>query len=295
MKARVAQNWQLHSQFGFLSIPIDAFIDGAEIRALPDHDEKLGWVRRSSHADGFYYTPTINSRPAQSFPLPPSHIISISHPVCAHPTIERDESFLAQALAFLFGTRLQLSCWRFEGRVPFDRQDSMLIEESTAIHFLQHMYLWWRKLSPVNRKRAVNILYSYTRAQSMEWEWDSFPWQYMIFDALWRLHRESNDLDLKGDGSHSSRIERICNFYEIPWSTETRDQLVKTRNVLFHEGLWENFPVGFSPPGGSGVQLPRHLERLNARLICAITGYHNKFVRSGWDFMGWQLFDQAPA
>jgi len=299
------------TSFGFLCVPLEASFPGLTLCLLPEYERKLTWITQSSNKDGFFYTPNTvtwrcdpatgarlkriprSERPAQSFHLPVSHEISLTSPIRDSGSIESDDSFLVQTLAFLFGTRLQIARWRFDGRIPIERQDSMWMDEATAIHFLEHAYSWWRSLSDINRGRMVNILYSYTRALSMEWEWDAFPWQYMIFDAIWRLHR---DIECKKDAGikHVDRIAHICLAFGTPCPKDSVDELVKARNDLFHEGLWMSHPVGFSPAGDGGIQLPKNLARLNARLICAITGYKNAFVQSGWDFMGWQQFDRMP-
>lgn len=306
---------ELH-EFGFLTTPLRTAISNAEIIPVADFDEELARFTESSNSDGYFYTPigrtwecdptTLkrtkivegSERPAQSFHLPSSHTIVIREPKQSGSTIHGDAYFLVQALALAFGLRLQLSRYRFDGRVPAKRQDSVWIEDETAVHFVTHLYEWWKLLSESNRLRVVNVLYTYTRTASFEWEWDSFPWQYMILDALWNLYCELKGRPKKANGKlqefgHAARIRYICEEHKIVHDTKTIAELVERRNDLFHEAKWMDNPVGFSEAGdGRGVQLPRHLARLNFKLICALSGYKNAFSTMGWDFMGWQPFDR---
>ncbi len=41
---------------------------------------------------------------------------------------------------------------------------------------------------------------------------------------------------------------------------------------------------------GDAFHLDKWLGRLNARLIVALAGYNNDFIKQGWSFMGWQPF-----
>lgn len=303
-------------EFGFLTTPLRAVISNAEITPVVDHDQRLSWFTDASNDDGYFYTPVTETweldpttmrrtnkvarseRPAQSFHLPSSHIIVIRQPTQSGATIQGDVYLLVQALALAFGLRLQLSRYRFDGRVPAKRQDLVAINDETAVHFVTHLYEWWKLLSVSNRLRVVNILYTYTRTLSFEWEWDLFPWQYMIFDAMWKLHCDLNGVPKSATGkskgiNHEGRMQFLCERYKIVHDTTTIGEIIKRRNDLFHEAKWMDNPVGFSAAGdGRGLQLPRHLARLNCKLICALSGYENAFAKRGWDFMGWQHFDR---
>ena len=152
-------------EFGFLAKPVSADFSEFSISPMDDHSARLGWISATSNADGFYYTPTVatyeqnpstnaedrivgrSERPAQSYPLPSSHTLAVHNCLVQYPHVGNDESLIIYALALIFGTRLQRSEWRFDGRVPIVRQDSFSITDSTALDFVLHTYRWWKDQS----------------------------------------------------------------------------------------------------------------------------------------------------
>jgi hypothetical protein len=294
-------------RFGFLQEPVNTSFDGVRLIPLPDHAQRLDWFTKNSNSDGFYYPPQVatyvtrsstkrraklpqSERPAAVYHLPASHELSITTPlVRAHPY--SDAVLLTQLLAFIFGTRLQIEEWRFEGRIP---QKSMLaasVTDEVRLGFVQHAYGWWMTLSPALRARVINVFYAYNRAVAQEWEWDEFSQQYIVFDALFRLHADLRCFVSRA--THKMRFNVLCQAYEIPYNEGLVTTLYGARNELFHEGMWASAMIGHRAPGSDAVQYPRHLARLNARLLCAITGYKNSFTSSVWWAMGRFRFDAA--
>lgn len=288
------------ARFGFLVTPINASFDGVSIDPLPDHEQRLDWFSKNANADGFFYPPQIanytrsgpkkrrvliprTERPAAVYHLPASHELSIKAPlVLTHPY--SDAVLLTQLLAFIFGTRLQLEEWRFEGRVPKKSMLPASVANEVRIAFVAHAYAWWKTLAPTLRVRVHNVFYAYNRAVATEWDWDAFSQQYMVFDAIYRLHTEITSLNSRS--SHKMRFTMLCEAYGIPHNEDLVTKLYNARNELFHESMWASAMIGHQAPGSETVQYPHHLARLNARLLCAITGYKNSFTASAWWAMG---------
>lgn len=174
------------ARFGFLVTPIKASFDGVSIDPLPDHAQRLGWFSKNANADGFFYPPQVatyvgslpkkrrvlvprTERPAAVYHLPASHELSIEAPlVVTHPY--SDAVLLTQLLAFIFGTRLQLQEWRFEGRVPEKSMLPATVVDEVRIAFVAHAYAWWTTLAPILRVRVNNVFYAYNRAVAAEWD-----------------------------------------------------------------------------------------------------------------------------
>jgi hypothetical protein len=298
-------------EFGFLANPVSANFSEFSISPVEDHAANLEWINGNTHTGGYYYTPTVATcerspdaglprqignlieRPAQSFHLPSSHTLIVRDGLVTYPRVDNDESLIIYALAFIFGTRLQRSEWRFDGRVPIMRQDSFSINDDIALDFVLHTYNWGRGQNEDVRMRLLSILHSYSRACSIEFEWDSFPVHYMVFDALFKLQGCLTPISKKGLPSHKQRFNYFLEKYGIAHNQGTVELLYRERNSLIHEALLASAPLGFAAAGGDEHLLPMFLARLNARLICCIVGYNNRFSRSGWDFFGWQHFDKA--
>lgn len=295
-------------EFGFLQHPLKGNFAGISITPLPDHSENLDWLQKNSNKDGYFYPPQIatysvdpftnktkekikqSEKPATVYNLPPSHQININNPVAKQSEQFTDEVLIIYLLAYLHGTRLQPSEWKFEGRVPIKSVHNIFISDDTCLHFLEHTYTWWRALTEHQRTKFVNLLYVYTRATSLEWNWDAFVHQYMVFDALYNFHLEFKPR-IKAS-NHKERFSILCSEYTV-FNEDYVEKIYDARNNLFHEAMWVGgSTIGYGSPDNNAHQLPHHLARLNARIICSITGYKNEYTSSIWWSMGTFLFNK---
>ena len=285
------------SEFGFLQKPLEGEFLGISFAPLDDHAERLESLKNDSNIDGFYYPPQIakynvdpftdntkekiaqTDRPASVYFLLSSHTITIKNPVSTDKEPCTDEALIIYLLAYVYGTRLQPSKWKFEGRVPIKPINSIYISDVTSLHFLEHVYYWWRNLAENQRTKFMNILYVYTRANSLEWDWDAFLHQYMVFDALYNFHLEFKP-NVRAS-NHKERFNILCNQYSV-FDENLISRFYNARNNLFHEAMWVESTIGFGSPDSDAYQLPRYLAALNAQIICAITGYKNEYARCPW-------------
>ena len=293
-------------EFGFLIKPLKGEFLGVSITPFPDHAKRLEAIQKDSNKDGFYYPPQIatynvdlatnklkgkverSEKPASVFFLPASHQISIQSPICKDGEKGNDEALIIYLLAYIYGTRLQPSKWKFDGRVPIKSVSHAYITDATCLDFLQHVYKWWISLTESQRIKFVNILYVYTRATSLEWDWDAFLHQYMVFDALYNFHLEFKPYLRELKPTHKMRFNILCDAYSV-FSEDLVNRIYNARNNLFHEAMWVESTIGFGSPDGDAYQLPSYLATLNAQLISSITGYKNKYARSPW--WTWQTLE----
>jgi hypothetical protein len=296
-------------RFGFVVEPYEAKFAGVSIRPLPDYDARRKWYFDTSNADGFFYPPLVSTyelredgsperkvprttRPAQVFHLLASHELLIEDPVEAALPYT-DAALIIQLLAFSFGTRMQFEPWRVDGRIPIKSVAGYYIDDKLRTAFIDHAYSTWKTLNAIQRTRLINLFYVYNRATSVDWDWDSFTQQYMIFDALYKYHVDRQSL--KGAESHKQRFMTLCTYYGIPFDSNLVDKLYKARNELFHEAMWVGAMVGYAAADRDAHHFPKHLQRLNARLLYAMTGWRNSFTSSVWWAMGRFLFDERQA
>ena len=308
----------LATRFGLLPEPFSMSVAAIRIEPLPDYGERSAWYKANSNADGFFYPPQMalytrksdsakarklprTTRPAGVYKLPASHAMEISAPIEQNQPYS-DANFLIQILGFIFGTRLQCEEWRLDGRVPTKSVLNVFIENATRAHFVEHMYLWWRTLTPDLRTRVVNLFYAFNRASAAEMDWDAFHQQYMVFDGLFCFHtclklaleRVSTPV-LKRDSKklpHEKRFDIMCSAYGIQTNKRIVTLIYIARNNLFHEAMWAGGMVGYGTTEPGASQYSRNLARLNARLLCAIAGYKNAYTASVWWAMGGFLFDR---
>jgi hypothetical protein len=294
--------------FGFLNYPDTLEFDGVRIEPVIEFHEGLKYIEKFANLDGYIYPPMIKSveldlttmepvsdvpksdKPASLFSLPASHSLNIDNPLSKDNLRHGDAGLLVHLLAFFFGTRLQFSDWRFDGKVPTKRMNNFLHASDVPSNFISHVYQHWRKLPNDLRTRYVNILYMHGRARSCEWEWDAFIYQYMVFDAIYKFYELSGN---KKISSHKKRLESLCRHYEIPYDVAQLDRIYKLRNELFHEALWDGGTPGLQYSDSDTHLTAKWLERLNSRLIVSISDYRNDYTRSGWWFFGWESFGNS--
>jgi hypothetical protein len=293
-------------EFGFLLEPISGNFLGGSITPLDDHSDRAIWFEESSNRDGFYYPPQEvlyeldpdtmerkdkidrSGRPALLYPLPASHRLCLTSPLDATKAVTSDDALIIHLLGYLYGRRLQFADWKFDGRVPVKPLGGIYVRPETSLEFVGHAYKWWRSNTIDIRKRLIHILYVFTRARSLEWEWDAFIHQYIVFDGLYRLHRKLDPAPPRRDVPHRQRIEFMLDAYGIPRPPNSNlvQSLCLVRNDLFHEAAWDGETICFGNADSDAFYLPHHLARLNSRLICCILNYRNDYSMSGWWAMG---------
>jgi hypothetical protein len=300
-------------EFGFLVEPVSGNFAGGKITPLDDHAERTRWLEESSNRDGYYYPPeevvyeldavtlekkdkiARSGRPALLYPLPASHRLCLTSPLDATKGVSSDDALIIHLLAYLYGRRLQFADWKFDGRVPVRALGGIDVRPETSLDFLGHTYEWWKSNTLEIRKRLIHILYVFTRARSLEWEWDAFIHQYIVFDGLYRLHRMLSPATTKRYVSHKERIKFMLEAYGIPSPPNSNlvQRLCEVRNDLFHEAAWDGETICFGNVDSDAFSLPQHLARLNSRLICGIVNYKNDYSISGWWAMGSFSFRRA--
>jgi hypothetical protein len=300
-------------EFGFLVEPISGNFSGGTITPLEDHSDRAKWLEERSNRDGYYYPPeealyeldpvtlerknkiARSGRPTLLYPLPASHRLCLTSPLDSTKAVSSDDALIIHVLAYLFGRRLQFADWKIDVRVPFRPLGGLYVRPETALQFLGHTYEWWRSNALDIQKRLIHLLYVFTRARSLEWEWDEFIHQYIVFDGLYRLHRKLDPAAPKRDVPHKQRIEFMLDAYGIPRPPNSNlvQRLCEVRNDLFHEAAWDGETICFGNVDSDAFSLPQHLARLNSRLICGIVNYRNDYSVSGWWARGSFLFGPA--
>lgn len=290
-------------RFGFLNCKWTIEFKGGTVSPIPEFDEVAAWVHKYTNEDGFLYPPLTQrvrwnpktkksykkiprtKRPALLRRLPASHELCLSTSSTIEDIRKGSGAFVIHLLAYLFGTRLQFHDWWFDGRVPIRLTDNFT--KATAENFLSHCYQTWLGWTKKQQRLITNLLYMYSRASLYEWGWERFTIEYMVLDGCWNLAK----LRLGGKVRHEDRICILCKEFQIPFEDQLVKNIVKLRNNLFHETLWD----GSQPcttVSSSAFQQPSNLHRLNQRLIPALLGYKTPYVKTAWWTLGAWWFDQ---
>ena len=295
--------------FGFLPWEFTIEFDGGKVSPIPEFDEVAASVKKDTHEDGFLYPPieyrvrvdpvTIKplekipktERPAHLYRIPPSHELCLYHSGTPEDTRRGAGSIVIHLLAYLFGRRLQFYDWWIDGRVPIlekARSHNITFDQNTVEDFLSHCYKMWKSWCEEKQTLITNILFMHSRAPSYEWDWERFTIEYMVLDGCYKLGKSLNVVQKMPP--HGERIKILCQTFEIPINYNLAEEIVRLRNDLFHETLWDR-----SKPctaiNSSAFILTDHLRRLNQRLIPALFGYKTPYVKTAWWFFGRYSFD----
>ena len=310
-------NMPLSELFGFLKHPDTIEFDGGSIEPTNSFRDRLKYIEKNENRDGYIYPPQVTSltraidfeigqlgesqavpnstRPSPVFSLPASHILHIDNPLEREHIRSEDAGLLIHLLGFIFGTRLQFSDWRFDGKVPTKYKNYLFYSQGVQGHFISHAYNRWKTLNPKQRKYYINILYMHGKAKSCEWEWDEFLYQYMVFDAIYKLYVSLGNEEI---GGHSNRIKGLCEYFNIRYEPELITRICTIRNDLFHEALWCSGTPGLQKIQSDSHLIPKCLERLNSQLIVAIIDYKNNYSRSAsWSDLSFrgETFDKLAS
>jgi hypothetical protein len=286
-------------RFGFLCQKVTYDFVGGTIAPLPGFGDGKKWIAHYAHKEGFLYPPIVESRnekgetvantrrPAHLHRVPPSHELNLG-PVQQQEDRSRPHaSLIIHLVGYLHGTCVQFEDWWFDARVPLGEKHNIHFVRKTAEHFLSHAYTTWRQWPQPVRRRFTNILFMLNRAPSYESDWEHFLSEYMVLDAC---HRTAEDLGVAPKrGGHAERIDRLCRVYNLMQNPGLTREIVRMRNDLFHEALWDRGQPGTATTSGSPF-FPLHLRRLNQRLVLALLSYQNDYMRSGWWAMGTSNF-----
>lgn len=231
-----------------------------------------------------------SERPATVFYLPESHTLYIENPLSEENVRYEDAGLLIHILGYFFGTRLQFSNWRFDGKVPIKCKNDFSFSADIPSIFISHVYQKWKTLDAKLRILYINILYMHGKAKSCEWHWDEFLYQYMVFDAIYNFATEGKKI--KGL-THEGRFKYLCDKFVIHYDNENQfKEIYMLRNDLFHEGLWDGGMPGFSQKNRiNSYRNLKQLERLNSRLIVEISGYKNISKPPSYWSLGLEPFD----
>lgn len=240
-----------------------------------------------------YYYPTISTSGAVVPLLHPS-IPSFWHPPASHSISTRNDNsnidanfFLMHLLAYFFGTRLQVSEWWFDTRVPKTGQTHHIrFNHATLEDFVSHSFNSWRNWDDKKRKYITNLLYMHSRAPCYEYDWESFTIEYMVIDGLFAFTKNFKKTNIK----HGKRMTDMAGEFGIPLGLTDKakihmDQIINLRNDLLHEALWDKGSP-CNPASDSAFYKRIFLRNFVHRVIPAIFAYKTSYIETEW----WNIF-----
>jgi len=125
----------------------------------------------------------------------------------------------------------------------------------------------------------INALYLHCRARSFALGWERFQAEYQVFDALYYVANAVKPF--KRRITHSGRFYALARRYHLTTRSAQVARIVRLRNSLLHEGLWDGQLIG-DEVGRYAYNASYPLHNLTSRLALAILGVRGHYIGSGW-------------
>jgi len=283
-------------------------LPGAKIATLPEFSEIVEGVGTYTHPDGHVYPPLIHERrmkpgwkrdrkvpqsdrPALMHRMPATHSVAIDQDLSQETARYGLAGFLAHFLGFLFGFRCQFYDWSMDGRVNVKSSvDHTLPTPRQAALVSKSAMDAWNRFAPRQQAVAINCLFLHSRTLTYELEWERFQAEYQVFDAVFALARDTGTIAGVGAVRHRERIKEICKQLTIPFHPTNTDIIIRLRNELIHEALWDGRMPGEARSMESAYA-SYWLHSLSRRALFRCLKATGDYARSAWWGLGRYRFD----
>ncbi|NTU41522.1 MAG: hypothetical protein HGA78_00400 [Nitrospirales bacterium] len=151
----------------------------------------------------------------------------------------------------------------------------------------------WQEWETRQQLVTLNILYLHNRTDTYEMEWERFQAEYQIFDAVFALARDTNKNISKQKYSHSDRLKALCDHYGIAADENRFSTIVRLRNDLIHEVIWDNRMPGEARSSES-FYASYWLHKYTRRALLAVLGLKGPYVHYPWWSKDRCSFDIEP-
>lgn len=265
-----------------------------------------------THPDGHIYPPMSHTmtkrvehkrfkkvpqseRPALFYRLPTSHELRLKN-ISDNPESVRYglAGFIIHFLAFLYGYRCHFYDWWIEGRIKISGDtDYSEPRLQRTVKCLDQAIDTWARWNPRQQTIIINAIYLHTRTCVYEQEWERFQAEYQVADAIFALAQQTNQIPPpKGKRyRHDERIPLLCKHYGLACDQAKVDTMVKLRNDLLHEALWDGRMPGESRSHDS-FYASHWLHKLSRRAMLAVLGLSGgEYIYSPWWSLSQAYFD----
>lgn len=295
--------------FYYLPVPDHLEFEDGLIEPVPNLDQITAAVAKWTHPDGHVYPrmqKTMRQKPGWKRPrkvpqserpgllhqLPTTHSLHLANPVLNQEQARYGPAgFLIHFLGFLYGFQCQFHDWWMDGRVSVRTgADHPPPTASRAGNIITRALRTWHSFAPRQRLVATNLLYLHSRTVVYEMEWECFQAEYQVLDAVFALARDTGQIPPRPRIPHDQRIAALCNRFGIPLDGGILQTVVRLRNELLHEVLWDGRMPGEARSPES-LLASEWVHRLVRRATFAALGLHGTYIRTPWWGFGTFVFD----
>lgn len=280
----------VEAKFGWIPHRIDINGNDISISTLPEFLENVDYV-----IDNYFYPPCvkyykrnfINNTEKEiqnSQREAPLYLLRYTHKIKISKKNEKKDNhqfleYIIQFLGFIYGYRTHREN---------NPTDSRTYTKSNSLHSCPQptwfeknfdiIIKFWKKLNKRDKIVFTNALFFHNRVKSYTWDWEQFSNEYQVFDALYKVAHNLYCLKAK---SHSLRFDAACKKFNIYYDKNVLRTIVKLRNDIIHEALWDgNLPITKSI---KGISYFNYLHKFNQRFGLAIMGFKGEYIKLPWN------------
>jgi hypothetical protein len=289
-------SYSYEDKFGYLPYELEFTFSSGKVIPLPRFHKAVEVIQRRTHTDHYVYPPRKSKSArggASLHRLPSTHLLQLDKRFPDQEQARYGEGgFVMHLLGFLYGHRCHFHNWWIDGRVLVPGEiDHVPPSAKQAGELISRALETWHNLATRQRYIAINVLFLHTRTQMYEFEWERFSNSYLVFDAIYALARDTGILAPNRSAiRHEDRIGRIADQFGIPLDAEKVKHIVKLRNDLLHEALWDE-----RMPGEARSEISFYasywLHKLTKRAMFAVLGLKGTYIRTPWWKLNRSLFD----
>lgn len=296
-------------EFYYVPLLGGAMFSGGQIEPVEKLAEIIEAVKGYTNPDGFIYPPIIHTRTgwpkkksrripgseraASLYKLPVTHTLRLDRDDNNREALRNgDAGFLIHLFAFLYGFRAQFHDWWIDSRVKaksdtdYHQPRAECVARCIDAAF-RRFQIWPSRQQTV----AINCLFLHSRIWGHEMEWERFQAAYQVVDGVYALARDTAQLPRR-TAPHADRLSLFCQHFGIAADEEKIQTVVKLRNELLHEVLWDGGMPGTARSNDS-FYAAIWLENLGRRMILAALGLTGTYIRSPWWGLSAAFFDVA--
>jgi len=182
---------------------------------------------------------------------------------------------------------VQFCDWWIDGRIPIKSNVYVNVTVNSAQNFVSKAIETWMYLTEKNKSIATNLLYLYSKSGSLEWDWERFQLECIVFDACSKIGMERAKIKKERYPKH---FNVICEAFGLEHNKQWFDIFIKLRTDLFHEALWDGGQPNTFRSSDSFFS-PYHFRKFNHRLITAIFANSSAYTKSKWWLLHHDQFD----
>jgi len=299
--------------FGYVPVRDTVDFEAGTFEPLPQFDEVCETVAQWVHPDGHVYLPAEHTRtqkphwkrsrkvpqserPARQQRLPATHSVIVAEEYDDEQAARYGAvGFLVHLFGLLYGFQCQFHDWWINGRFSLKgRIDHGKPRPKAAGEIVSRALEIWRSFPQRQRLVAINALYLHSRSEAYQVEWERFQAEYQVFDAVFALAKGVGHFRGTGRIPHARRIRAICDRFGIRCDDDKMHDIVRLRNDLLHEALWDRRMPG-EARSDTSFRASYWLHSLARRALFATLGLDGEYIRSAWWGMGSHVFDlHAP-